>query len=238
MSIEKIPSPEVESQLVTLESYQYPQLQQDLARYNLLTPGQNLIFMVYDNNGHFTYVHKFSSEQTPAGVVVTYTDNEHFQNKGLPLGEYEDYTMETKLLYRPAEGFSVQEVSPAIRDFLDIVRDNQIEDLEESRKLLEEHGQDARYSALSYEVQGLIDRDESLSEILAYIENEIEKIQKGEFDDEELIIRRTWNELKRLEEDAEFKSAEVITGDKKSVARQLYAWGRARREDPDGSVTN
>ena len=236
MPIEKISSREVQNQLVTFESYQHPQLQQDLARYNLLTPGQNAIFMVYDQDDRFTHVHKFASEATPAGVVVTYTDNEHFANKGLPLEEYEDYAMETKLLYQEGLGFSVQEVSPAIRDFLDIVRDNQIEDLEESRKLLEEHGQDARYSALSYEVQELIDRDESLSEILAYVENEIEKIQKGEFDDEELIIRRTWNELKRSEEDAEFKSAEVITGDKKSVARQLYAWGRARREDPDESV--
>ena len=226
MSIEQIRNRE---QLPTLEHYPHPELEQDLARYNLLAPDQSTIFMVYDREGNFTHVHKFSSRRTPEGVEITYLDNENFLNKGLGLEEHEDYAMETTLLYTPEIGFSVKDISPAIRDFLDVTRENQIIDLEETREMLEQHGTRANYNALAYEVQVLLDREESLSEILNYIDAQIERISKGEFDDEELIIQRTWHELRRSEEDADFKSAEVISGDKKTVAKQLYAWSRERR---------
>ena len=225
MSIEQISKAE---QLTLTEYHAHPALKKELQKYNLLTPDQLVIFRNYDQNGTFTHIHKFSSKQTPQGITITYLDNESFQNQGLPLSEHEDWVMETTLLYRPELGFTVEEVSPAIRDFLDITRENRIGDLQESRDILL-NDQRQTFSTLAYEVQALLEEGQTSTKILDYIETEIKKTEKGEFNDEELIIHRTWEELKRSAEIAKTKRAEVITGDKKSVARKLYTWQKDLR---------
>lgn len=225
MSIERLSKTE---QLTPFEYHTHHALEKELQRYNLLIPDQLVIFRNYDQNGAFTHIHKFSSKQTPQGTAVTYLDNESFQNHGLPLAEHEDWVMETTLLYQPELGFKVEEVSPAIRDFLDITRDNRITDLQESKEILQ-RTQTQAFATLAYEVQDLLAEGKTNEEALAYIESELTKMEKGEFDDEELIIHRTWEELKRSADIARAKNVEVVAGGKKEVARKLYAWQKESR---------